>query len=1015
MEQRDKRTRIQDVAKEAGVSVATVSYVLNEKGNIREDTRQRVLKAAEKLNYRRNAAGRALVTKQAQAIGLIAPKGRGVTDPFFSLVAAGITEEARRMDYPTILMPGEVTGEEVVNEIQNHLIDGVFLMEIEEDDRRIHELKSEEVPVVLFGQTRLPVGWVDIDNYRGAWMATSHLLELGHRKIVHVSGPKNDRVSRLRRQGYVDCLLSWDSSLVPVVEEGAMTRESGYQLGKRILQLDSRPSAVFVASDVMAIGLMQAVLEQGLKIPRDLSVIGFDDIPLASEQVVPLTTISQNATDVGRQMARQMVAQLEGKVPEQHILMPELVVRQSTGAAPESKPAAYAAERITLKQGPAFCLWSEKGTIDLERGNQGVFYADTHWLNTYQIKIDGVVHQPVWTDVQQNGFSMRYVLELGDGTLDVRRKLVLYHRSLVDEWSWTRWGGNRDCDFELHVSPDFRDVFELRGFQSPSKGTRRSELGESGGESHLYIGKDGVTRELNIVVTPSPVDNELGFKRWKMDGTAPSGTFRFEISWMVPGGLVMHDEHRMDDVPVFDIENAIWQRVLKRSSEDIEMLRQDFGFGALPVAGLPWFGTLFGRDAIITAFQFLVTQPLYAERTLATLAHMQGRVRSAATGEAPGKILHETRVGELSNTGVVPFRKYYGSVDVTPLYITLLEATWRRTGKDDLLHQYLENAEAALAWIQNELGRSSLGFLTFEASESEGLVVQSWKDSSTSMVHSDGTTARPPLAVAEVQGYVYQAFKAMSRIYHALNRCDDAAVLDEQAVQLQDRFQKSFWMESIHYYAMAVDRDGTPLQVLSSDVGQCLWTDIIPQSHRKAVVHRLMGEELFSGWGIRTLGSSENAYNPYSYHCGSVWPHDTSLVVAGMSGTHFLDEALVLSESMIEAANLFPDARLPELFAGHPRTDEQPFPLPYPLACAPQAWAAGTPWLLLVSVLGLSIDAVNKTITARPSPMKIGSVTIEDVPLDSQTVKFVFTPEKVQIPSLPKEWIVKVASKETCE
>ncbi len=1002
--QDNSNVRIQDIAREAGVSVATVSYVLNQKGKIGSETRERVIEVAERLHYRPNPAGRSLATKRSKAIGLIAPKGKGVVDPFFSLVAAGITEESTRLGYHIILVPGEISGEEVVSDFLNALVDGVFLLEVEQDDPRIRMLKSAQVPVTLLGRTEIPIGWVDVDNYRGGWMATSHLLELGHRRIGHLATPYHDAVGRLRRQGYEDCLRSWDRDCIPIVEEGPMDRDSGYQLGRKLLMMNPRPSAVFAASDIMAEGVMQAARELGIKIPRDLSVVGFDDIPLASQLTAPLTTISQNAFDIGRQMAKQMVDQLDGQFPEQHMLMPELVVRESTGPVSRVQVVPRGGERITLKSGSSFSLWTPSGTVDPNKGDQGIFCADTHWLNAYQVRVDGLPMDPVWSSVTSEGYEMRYVLALKDGTLDCYRRLAMKGMSLVDEWQWTHWDGHQEWEFDLQVSPDFRDIFELRGFEVESKGIRRSELHEDGSERHYYMGKDGVAREMGISLEPRPSDNELGFKRWRINGSEKQGRFAMQIGWNVLSGLPGQKIVFPDEWPQINVDNSTWQRVLERAQQDIDLLRTDFGFGPILVAGLPWFGTMFGRDAIISALQVLSVQPYLAENTLASLAHYQGTVVDPSRGEMPGKMVHEVRIGELANTGVIPFGRYYGSVDVTPLYITLLEATWRRTGRVELLHKYLSVAEAALSWIQEMISRSSHGLLTFDDEQSGGLVVQSWKDSSDSMVYGDGQQARPPLAVAEVQGYAFQALLAMATIYEALHQIDKANELRKQAHELQERFHQQFWDEQLQYYAMATDATDRHLDVLSSDAGHCLWTGIIPTAYREAIVHKIMSDDLFSGWGIRTLGANEKAYNPFSYHRGSIWPHDSSLIAAGMARSGFLQDAIQLSTALIQAADRHPEHRLPELFSGVARTDFPHAPLPYPLACAPQAWASGTPWILLESVLHLEIDALSHTLGVHHAPPELGIIQIRGLQVGNETVDLVITSEQVAVDHLPEGW-----------
>ncbi len=1002
-EEQSRPVRITDVAREAGVSGATVSYVLNHKGNIAPETRTRVKEAIERLNYKPNAASRTLSSGRSRALGLVAPRGRGGNDPFYSEVVAGIIKEANKLGYHIVLIPGDVSAETLIKEIRSLLVDGIFLLEVEQRDNRIRLLKSEKIPLTLLGSSEVPIDWVEVDNYRGGWMATTHLLELGHRRIAHLAAPSGDRVGRLRRKGYEDCLRSCDTDLMPIMEEAPMTLEGGFQAGKKLLMLNPRPTAIFVAADIMAEGLIQAAALLNVKIPREVSVVGFDDIPMAKELTIPLTTVSQNAEDIGQQMTRQLVRQLEGGNIQQNTLLPELVVRESTTQASVGALRPSRSDYIVVKRGHCFSLWSKSGMIEPREGNQGVFYNDTHWINAFQVHIDGRICIPTWTNVDSSGFSMRYVIELTEGTLDVIRRVNVTESSIHDEWSWTRWDGAQPWAFEVHIAPDFRDIFELRGFQVVSKGTRRSELLDNGNERHHYIGRDGISREIGISFDTAPDHSELGFKGWIVPAAITNGQFLIEIDWRGVSSWPSTTDYLDYAWPQVILENSTWQRVLDRSRDDLVMLRTNFGRGPVFAAGLPWFGTLFGRDAIISALQCLPFDAQVAEGTLATLAEYQGTMNNPVRCEMPGKMVHEVRVGELANTGTVPFGRYYGSVDVTPLYITLLEATWRRTGRKDLLLMHLKTAESAMNWVQSMLQRNPSGLLSFDV-DTDGLTVQSWKDSSDSMVYGDGRQATPPLAVAEVQGYVYQAFQSMAVIYDELNQSEKANSLREQAYLLQQRFHQKFWMEDLRYYAMAIDAQGNYLNVLSSDGGHCLWTGIIPQSHSQYVAQTLMSESLFSGWGIRTLGSNERSFNPYSYHRGSVWPHDTSLVGAGLAYYGHTKEVLTLANALIDAADRFPNHRLPELFSGVARGENMESPLPYPMACSPQAWASGAVWMLLTSVLKLSIDVPSKKLHVSTTPNELGQVHIKGLSLGESSIDLCITPQNVIVEGLPDGW-----------
>jgi glycogen debranching enzyme/DNA-binding LacI/PurR family transcriptional regulator len=1003
---RPTRARIQDVAKAAGVSTTTVSYVLNGRGNIPDATRERVLKAAADLKYQPSRVGQALATQRTQVIGLAAPRATTVADPFFSAVAAAFTAAVGQAGYQVVLLSPDAGVREMVQAARAQQMGALLLLELEPDDERVPALEAEGVSVMLFGRSERPVGWVDVDNYRGGWMATRHLMDLDHRHIAHIAAPQRYLYARLRHQGYRDALVGGDLHLLPVVEEGDLTMASGYTLAKKLLMMNPRPTAFFVASDVMAVGVLQAAQELHLRVPEDLSVVGFDDSPIAREYKPALTTVSQQAEELGQRLGNRMVRRLKGELVPPELVLPELIVRESTGPVPRARVRRRAAERITIKAGPAFALWTTDGMMDPHQGNQGIYAGDTHRLSSYQVRIDGWPVEPVSTHLDNAGFQMHYVVPLEAGTLDLWRELRLEPQSLVDTWHWRRWDGRRPWTFDLEVAPDFRDIFELRGFAVESHGVRRSELREDGAERHRYTGRDGVVRTLSIGVTPLPTANELGTKRWEVPGDSGEGQVTVQVHWDLPAALAPGGKTVRTDTawPSVTVGSPEWQRVLDRARADLDLLETDFGHGPVLAAGLPWYGTLFGRDAILSAYQVLVLRPDLAEATLATLAHYQGQGEDASRAEMPGKMVHEVRFGELSNLGLVPFGRYYGSVDVTPLFLTLLAATWRRTGDMRLIDRFLPVAEAALSWLFGHLDDNVDGLVRFHNTGSDGLVVQSWKDSSDSMVHHDGSAAAAPLAVAEVQGYVFQALHAMAEVYRVRGEDERARSLVERARTLAGRFDRHFWMESQHYYAMAIDGHGRPLEVLSSDPGQCLWTGIVPPSRADAVVHRLMNADLFSGWGIRTLGAGEAAYDPFSYHRGTVWPHDTALVAAGMAGLGFHREALSVAMGLIAAADRFPDQRLPELFAGVPRGSEHDRPVPYPLACAPQAWAAGAPWHLLQVLLGLSIDAVTKTVHVHRAPQELGRVVFDALRVAEGTLKLTVDPGGAELLDAPAGW-----------
>jgi glycogen debranching enzyme len=361
--------------------------------------------------------------------------------------------------------------------------------------------------------------------------------------------------------------------------------------------------------------------------------------------------------------------------------------------------------------------------------------------------------------------------------------------------------------------------------------------------------------------------------------------------------------------------------------------------GSIPAAGIPWFVAAFGRDSLLTATMLLPHHPWVSRGVLEYLGHYQGQEVNEFRGEEPGKIMHEIRLGELARKGKVPHSPYYGTIDATPLYIILLEELWEHTRDDELLRIFQPNWEACLDWMLNYGDQDQDGFLEYiSAAPGKGLVVQSWKDSDDSMSHSDGTLAAGYIRPAEVQGYAYRAFSAAAKFYQTLGNPEKAAEFKTHAEKLKQNFDTVFWNDSICCYAMALDGEHRPLLVKNSNAGQLLWTGIVPKERAAALVSTLMGDELYSGWGIRTLGTKEVRYNPVSYHNGSVWPHDTALIAMGLWKYRFISEAEQLVRDLFDLAGSQGDRRLPELIAGYPRSSSPP--VPYPVACRPQAWDA---------------------------------------------------------------------------
>ncbi|MCC6718199.1 MAG: amylo-alpha-1,6-glucosidase [Acetobacteraceae bacterium] len=405
-----------------------------------------------------------------------------------------------------------------------------------------------------------------------------------------------------------------------------------------------------------------------------------------------------------------------------------------------------------------------------------------------------------------------------------------------------------------------------------------------------------------------------------------------------------------------EVANPDLARPFLQARDDIGALRIAVDGEQVPAAGMPWFLCLFGRDTLITSMQSLPLSASLARGTLAVLGARQATGFDAFRDAEPGKILHELRTGELAHFGRIPHTPYYGSADATPLYLMLLHQTWRWTGDRALLEAHLPTAEACLDWIDRHGDRDGDGFQEYGARGEGGYENQGWKDAGDAVLYPDGSPVTNPKALCEMQGYAYAAWSGMAEIFAALGRPDRAAELTRRAAALYNRFNDTFWNEEDGFYAFALDGAKQPVRSIASNVGHCLWTGIVRPDRARRVADRLMAPDMFSGWGVRTLSALHPAYNPISYHNGSVWPHDNGLIAQGLARYCFHDEAARIAHGISSAASYFAMNQVPELFAGIPRNGTD-FPVQCIGANVPQAWAAGSTFSFLQALLGLQPDA----------------------------------------------------------
>jgi glycogen debranching enzyme len=592
-------------------------------------------------------------------------------------------------------------------------------------------------------------------------------------------------------------------------------------------------------------------------------------------------------------------------------------------------------------------------------------------------------------------FSRTGEVLLPYGTLHLYRTKFLWSGVCYERLSIHNYGLTPvEAIFSLRFDADFADVFEVRGQMREKTGLRTGPIVDNDGIAFEYCGLDGVKRRLRLRAMPSPARvtrSEMVFKVTLQGGQ--EAVYSFTTSCEVSDGepaLLAYEEALTNAAGVVHSEqtgecviyssNEQFNDWVNRSASDLHMMVSDTPTGPYPYAGVPWFSTPFGRDGIVTALQYLWLEPQIARGVLAYLAETQAKDVNPEQDAEPGKILHEARGGEMAALGEVPFRRYYGSVDSTPLFVLLAAAYFQHTADAVFLESIWRHIEEALAWIDGCGDRDGDGFVEYFRRSPKGLVQQGWKDSHDSVFHSDGKLAEGPIALCEVQAYVYAAKNGIAEAALALGHTGRAADLQREARELQERFERAFWCEELSTYGLALDGEKKLCRVRTSNAGHCLFAGIASREHAARTAETLLSIDSFSGWGIRTVSSNEIRYNPMSYHNGSVWPHDNALIASGMGRYDLKPQAARVLTGLFDSS-LFVDLnRLPELYCGFERRVGKA-PTLYPVACAPQAWAAGAVFMLLQACLGLSVDArVPRLVFTRPFlPPSLRRVSIRNL------------------------------------
>jgi glycogen debranching enzyme len=650
------------------------------------------------------------------------------------------------------------------------------------------------------------------------------------------------------------------------------------------------------------------------------------------------------------------------------------------------------ASALVTKDGGVFFLCRRDGTVPVGgRHGLGLYYHDCRFLNGYEMHVQDT-DLDLLAATATRGFSALIQLT----NLDIEQERQVVEKEQVGiAWTRTVDGGDltlkdsvrfsnygtESIDFavSLAFSASFESIFTVRGMAAEKRGQLHAPAWQDSRLHFRYDGADGICRTLTIAFSPAPR---------RVHGTTADFDVRTRAGGQSELNVALaisetadarhtrrhHADGRRGRTPKEEAadlslaaqtgvktDSAMLATVMDRALRDLHMLENHDQGQAYYSAGVPWYVALFGRDSLISAFQTLAFKPEMAAQTLRLLAHYQGEHDEEWRDENPGKILHELRVGEMAHLNEIPQTPYYGTVDATPLFLMLVarHAAW--TGSLEVFDELRPNVERALAWISSYGDRDNDGFVEYWSGSSKGLANQGWKDSGEAIMNRDGSLATPPISLVEVQGYLFMAERELAALYRRSGDDAQAARFEKDAAALRDRFNRAFWLDDLAFYALALQNGDRPCAVVASNPGQALWTGIVATDKAGPTVRRLMADDMFTGWGIRTLSNRERRYNPIGYHIGTVWPHDNSLIAAGFRRFGFAEEACRVFQGVVEAASRFPHSRLPEVFAGFSR-DEFPVPVRYPVACHPQAWAAGSVPFLVETLLGLQPDAFERRL-----------------------------------------------------
>lgn len=649
-----------------------------------------------------------------------------------------------------------------------------------------------------------------------------------------------------------------------------------------------------------------------------------------------------------------------------------------------------------LVEGSAFMISNLNGDV-LPHTSHGLFYQDTRFLSTFCLTINGSPTELLSGGMVSNYAGSIYATNTTASKIPARTISLIRDRFVGDGVHEDIFLKNEslnlvDLELSLEFDTDFADIFEVK--RGAVKKLGKLSLSQDATFPLIFNYERGQLRRSTLISFSHQPEIKHKTAIFKMT-LKPKEQWHLCIDIFLSNHKRYHPKCRCGEFDKFLVSNQeheLWQKEFPRlvtdadilkhlfqtSVKDLATLRLDIDGLHLLAAGVPWFMTVFGRDALISALQTLPFSPDLAQATLKVLAKLQGKEVNKFRQEEPGKIIHEIRFGELAFFKQTPHASYYGSVDATPLFLILLGETYRWTGNLELVKELLPAAEAALQWLAKFGDLDADGFVEYQPSGEGGLTNQGWKDSGDSIVFADGQLAKPPIALVEVQGYVYKAKIEMAYLFQQLGLSKRAKVLQKEAEDLKQKFNSYFWLPNEQFFALALDGQKRPVDSITSNPGHCLWCEIIDEEKSKKVVRRLLAKDMFSGWGIRTMSEKMGAYNPISYHNGSVWPHDNALIALGLAKYGFFAEAEKVFWAMVEAASQLPNNRLPELFCGFERRHLSK-PVFYPNASAPQAWASGAVFMFLQAVFNFQVNLKKQSIKILPQLTQLKKLKIENL------------------------------------